>query len=167
MVTLAFTGHRGDKLGGIWLPSQGPDVVALLVDDLVRRALVSDGLTVISGMALGWDMLVAQAAVAASDFGAPVRVIGAVPFRGQDQRWPEASRRCWHALCDHLDEVVVVSDGGYSPATMQRRNEWMVDRCDRLVACWNGSPGGTANCVRYAEQVGKPVVNVYARYFGG
>lgn len=34
----------------------------------------------------------------------------------------------------------------------------MVDRCDRLIAVWDGSNGGTGNCVKYAKEVGKPIV---------
>lgn len=48
-------------------------------------------------------------------------------------------------------ELVVVCGGGYSPEKMQRRNAWMVDHCDFLLACWDGSPGGTGNCMAYAR----------------
>lgn len=49
----------------------------------------------------------------------------------------------------------------YSPAKMQKRNQYMVDHCDVLIALYNGDPkGGTANCVHYAEQVGKRIVMV-------
>ncbi|MFE7134392.1 hypothetical protein ACFVIM_26390 [Streptomyces sp. NPDC057638] len=38
---------------------------------------------------------------------------------------------------------------------------YIADRCDRLVAVWDGEPargvGGTADIVRYARQLGKPV----------
>ncbi len=40
----------------------------------------------------------------------------------------------------------------------QRRNEFMVDASDALAAFFDGSPGGTANCVRYARSVGRRVV---------
>ncbi len=40
---------------------------------------------------------------------------------------------------------------------MQVRNEYMVDRADLVLALWNGTPGGTGNCVRYARTRGVPV----------
>jgi uncharacterized phage-like protein YoqJ len=46
-------------------------------------------------------------------------------------------------------------------AKMQVRNEWMVDSSDGVVALWNGTAGGTANCVRYAEKVGRPIDNLW------
>lgn len=54
---------------------------------------------------------------------------------------------------------MVITHGAYSSAAMQVRNEWLADRCDALLALWDGSPGGTANCLRYFERAhpGKPV----------
>jgi uncharacterized phage-like protein YoqJ len=47
---------------------------------------------------------------------------------------------------------------------MQRRNEWMVDRADKLVALWDGSWGGTFNCIEYARKKGVPFDNLWARW---
>jgi uncharacterized phage-like protein YoqJ len=47
---------------------------------------------------------------------------------------------------------------------MQRRNEWMVERADVILALWNGSSGGTANCVAYARQRGSRIVNVWEAF---
>jgi uncharacterized phage-like protein YoqJ len=47
---------------------------------------------------------------------------------------------------------------------MQLRNIWMVDHADEVWAFWDGSKGGTANCVKYAERVNKPVRNLFTEY---
>ena len=33
--------------------------------------------------------------------------------------------------------------------------------CDLVLAFWDGSSGGTGNCVRYAGKVGKPIENLW------
>ena len=42
--------------------------------------------------------------------------------------------------------------------------QWVVQNCDVLVAAWDGVPsgrkGGTAQAVRYARLVGRPVVHL-------
>lgn len=43
---------------------------------------------------------------------------------------------------------------------LHARNHWMVDRAHLLVAVFDGSPGGTAECVRYAEQRAVPVLRL-------
>jgi len=41
---------------------------------------------------------------------------------------------------------------------MQKRNEYMVDNADIVIAVWDGTKGGTCNCVRYAKKLGKDIV---------
>lgn len=71
------------------------------------------------------------------------------------------SQAAFGFLMQRAAQVVIVSSGGYGVEKMQVRNEWMVDHCDLLVALWDGSSGGTGNCVRYARRVGRPTVNLW------
>lgn len=148
------TGHRPNKVGGYskeaqsklyylakgWLADNRPDKV-------------------ISGMALGWDQALANAA-----YVLDIPYIAAVPFAGQQQAWPEESREFFDKLLGHAEEIVIVSAGNYAPWKMQVRNEWMVDHCDTVLALWDGSAGGTGNCIKYANKVGKPIVNLWEIY---
>jgi uncharacterized phage-like protein YoqJ len=141
-VIVAFTGHRPDKLGGY-----GPSLLQDRVRAAVRGTLgVWAASWAISGMALGLDQWAVEECV---KLGIPFTA--AVPFDGQESRWPDESQRHYRGLLGLARNVVVVSEGGYAAWKMQKRNEWMVDNCDRLLAVWDGSDGGTANCVRYAR----------------
>lgn len=54
---------------------------------------------------------------------------------------------------------VVVCSGGYAAFKMQKRNEYLVDHCDKLIAIYDGSLfGGTYNCVKYANSVSKQII---------
>lgn len=151
---VAVTGHRPDKLGG-YSQATLNKLVALAESELKRL----DALTVITGMALGWDQAVA---VAASNLGIPF--LASVPFDGQESRWPSSSQAFYKDVLSRAKAVVVVNPGTYQAWKMQARNVYMVDRCDKLLAMWNGTSGGTANCVRYAESVGKPIVNCWEQW---
>lgn len=148
---LAATGHRPDKLGGY-----GQDVSTKL--RAVAAAVIQQHrpFGVISGMALGWDTAWAEAAL---DAGVPL--LAAVPFAGQESRWPQESQRRFRSILERAAKIVTVCDGGYAAWKMQRRNEYMVEHCSALVALWNGTTGGTGNCVAYAERVQKPIINVW------
>ena len=50
--------------------------------------------------------------------------------------------------------VKVVADH-YEADVMQKRNEYMVDHSDIVLAVWNGKKSGTENCIKYAEKMGK------------
>ena len=43
---------------------------------------------------------------------------------------------------------------------MQKRNEYMVDNSDYVIAVWNGKPSGTENTVKYANKKNKVVLLV-------
>lgn len=153
-VVAAGTGHRPDKLGGY-----SEAVTARLVD-LARAALLHyRPEKVISGMALGWDTALALAAL---ELGIPL--IAAIPFEGQEKAWPAVSQARYRDILSRATEIVIVSAGRYSGWKMQVRNEWMVDRCDILLALWDGSEGGTRNCLRYAERKGTQVSNLWVSW---
>lgn len=152
---VAFTGHRPDKLPnketGYKLPNPTYNFVCQQIEKTLQE-LKPD--KIISGMALGVDQWAANIAI---KLGIPF--IAAVPFQGQELAWPEASRKVFHKLLDRAAEVVIVSEGGYAAFKMQVRNEFMCNKCDKLLAIYNGDKtGGTANCVNYAKSIGKEIL---------
>lgn len=147
----AATGHRPDKLGGY-----GESAFYRLVALARLYFSLDEPSEAISGMALGWDQAFAMAAW---ELGIPF--IAAVPFEGQESKWPGVSRTMYLGLLAKASRIEIICPGDYSPAKMQTRNEWMVDRSTELTALWNGSEGGTANCLNYANKVGRKVVNLW------
>ncbi len=151
---IAGTGHRPNKLGGY-------DALAGLKVGLVALEYLKRERPhrVISGMALGWDQELATAALA---LGIPLWA--AIPFDGQEKAWPEESQEKYHDILQAAHSVTVVCEGGYAPWKMQKRNEWMVDKATKMAALWDGSAGGTANCIRYAQKMGKPIDNLWDEF---
>ena len=105
---------------------------------------------------MGVDTLAARAAYLE---GVPFYV--AVPFKGQESRWPAEAQARYRVMLENAEGITVVSEGGYSPAKMQSRNEFMVDRAHLVLAWWDGSPGGTANCLRYALDRGVTAIQLH------
>lgn len=48
----------------------------------------------------------------------------------------------------------------YKGYLMQKRNEYMVDNINELIAVWDGQSGGTANCVNYAKKKGIAITQI-------
>lgn len=154
---IAFTGHRPHKLGGYDPTNPKRVAVRAAIHDALQRAINKYGETheivAITGGALGVDQ---DAASIAHKLGLPFIV--AVPCQGQDSKWPAESKVRYAKMLSLASEVVMVHDGPYNNTCMDKRNEWMVDHCDALVAVWDGTSGGTANCVKYAKKMKKPIV---------
>lgn len=139
---IAGTGHRPNKLGGYSLNIR-LKLKYLAKDNLMRYKASK----VISGMALGWDTALAEAAL---ELNLPL--IAAIPFKGQELRWPKESQDLYNDILSKAREVKYISEEGFSSYKMQIRNEWMVNNCDLILALWNGDlSGGTYNCINYAK----------------
>lgn len=139
---LSITGHRPEKI---------PDEQA--VKEWLGVCLynaVSECVYV--GMASGVDLWTGLAAI---DLGIPV--IACKPWAGHKPRIADAE--AYEAVIEHAREVVNVhpSETYPGPWVYQKRNEYMVDRTDRLLAVWDYSSGGTCNCINYAIAVQTPI----------
>jgi len=147
---VAFTGHRPDKLGGYTLPNKTYIKVCQEIDKTLQELKPEK---VITGMALGVDQWAANIAV-----NLKIPFVAAVPFDKQESKWPESSQKIFNMLLKKAAEKIIVSPGGYSADKMQTRNQWMVDNCDVLIAVYDGSAGGTGNCVNYAQSIKKRII---------
>ena len=143
------TGHRPNKLGGYGASPTQQRVRAWLREQLNTYRARRYDLIAISGMALGVDQWFAWEA---NGLGIPFDAY--VPCDGQDSLWPTTSRTSYRELLWRARTVVQVSPGPFTPEKMQRRNEAMVQAAHAHLAVWNGSRGGTMNCIKYMRSIG-------------
>lgn len=157
---LALTGHRPgenkkkgtpDKLWGRNMNDPHYAEVKKQLADYCKKHHID---TIVSGMALGFDQLGAEVAL---DLG--LKLVAAVPCKGQEKLWPKDAQRKYHEILNKAYEVFYISNEEYDPSKsqMQDRNKWMIDNADEVFALFNGTPGGTKNAVDYAELIGKPI----------
>lgn len=149
---IAVTGHRPDKLGNEYdLIGKYSDFIRkkldIIIDDLKPEIMIS-------GMALGVDTIFALMAL-----DKKIQLIAAIPFEGQESKWIESSKTLYNEILgNNLTIKKYVCDPIYAIWKMQKRNEWMVDNCDILIGVWDGTNGGTANCIGYARKKGKKII---------
>lgn len=144
---IAITGHRPNKLWNDYdLVSPGMQAIKMTL----KRAIDKFNPTVIiSGMALGIDMMWAELAIEHQ-----LPLLACIPCLNQESKWPEKSQMRYRKILDYNQCTEVhVTKGSYTQACMQKRNEYMVEHCNLLLAVWDGTSGGTANCVYYARSV--------------
>jgi uncharacterized phage-like protein YoqJ len=148
-MNLAVTGHRPPKIGGYNTNSTLRHKVREAIKQKIELIKPDYG---ISGMALGVDQDFAQICI---DLKIPF--IAAIPFTGQESVWQQQDKDTYNKLLEQAHAKEIVSLGGYAAWKLQKRNEWMVHQCHELLAIWDGSSGGTANCVAFAEKVGRTI----------
>ncbi len=149
-LTCAFTGHRAEKLP--WGYNENDPRCRRLkrtLYDTLEAVYESGFHRFICGMAEGCDLYFCEAVLALREDHADVTLEAAVPFAGQAEHWGAALRQRYESLLARCDTVTVLQER-YSPGCMMKRNRYMVDRADLIIACYDGKSGGTLNTLRYA-----------------
>ncbi|MFE7817864.1 SLOG family protein [Priestia megaterium] len=160
-IRIALTGHRPSRLGGYDYYSPVNIAIAFkLREHLLSHIKQGKKIIAIGGMALGADTIFALVALKLKKQGFPVQFEAAIPCMNHEKKWPKESQEMWHSIVDQADFVTYTSTMYYQPYLMQVRNEYMVNSCDELIAIFDGSKGGTANCVNYAKKKEKKIIEV-------
>lgn len=163
-MVIGVTGHRPEKLGGNYYEVNDPkniEIIRLMMQFILNKAGYNPmtgrfgvyQIKLITGMALGADMIFAETALLLKSMY-PNRFIleCAIPCYNHTSRWNNGdSIKRYNEILEKADIVKTVSERNYDDYVMQIRNEYIVDNSDILLAIWNGSKGGTKNCIDYAK----------------
>ena len=158
MKTCAFTGHRPQNLP---FGFNEEDERCINLKKVLREQIINlienEGVThFISGMAIGVDMYAAEIVLGLKASYPGITLESAIPCENQAAKWSEALRDRYFDIASKCDKETLIQTY-YTPDCMDKRNRYMVDHADVLIAVWDGSPSGTGKTVRYAHQQGKSV----------
>lgn len=151
MTTCCFTGHRIISNAET---KRLKETLSCVIDDLISQGVTR----FISGGALGFDTLVAEALIEKKKEKDIFMEI-AVPCKGQEQRWKTHQKQQYYHILECADKVTVLFEK-YVVGCMNARNAYMVDNSEVIVAYYRGRSGGTQNTYLYAEESGKKIINL-------
>ena len=170
--TIAFTGRRPKDLCGYNYNSYRTFVKQLtgILDNLNQQGYSR----FVSGGAQGFDQLAFWAVNCLKREHTDRRIdnVVYVPFRGQENRWAKTgdfSQADYQKMLRFATETIYLSEGltdyGQIVNALHSRNHAMIDDCDLLVALYPSddfmtSKGGTAEAMRYARSVSKPILQI-------
>lgn len=146
-----FTGHRPEKL------RLSETEVKKALAEAISNAYADGFRTFISGMARGVDIWAAEIVLEYKSLHPDIHLICALPHPGFETRWKAEWQKHYNAILAQADLVKTVCDA-YNLGAYQQRNEWMVDHSARVIAIYNGEPGGTRNTIIYAKEQGVSIV---------
>jgi len=152
------TGHRPPKLGG-YAPCEKHRAIRRHMRDTLLRLKAEHGdVTIYSGGANGIDQFWMEVG-----HHLEIPVVAILPFPSFDKLWPVSGRKHLRNLLDKCVEVrythsdAEITDKSSAIQAMLDRDIDLVNACDELVAYWNGTKGGTAHTVGFAQKAGKPI----------
>jgi len=147
-----FTGHRPNKLP--WGYSEKGIRFFFFRRKLRKTILnaINDGYDYfISGMALGIDMLCADLILELKKGHPNIKLECAIPCLNQTAKWNDESKVSYDNILKLADKITYVSNCNYYNGCMAKRNKFMVDNSDMLIAVFNGSEGGTKQTIEMAK----------------
>lgn len=151
--TCCFTGHRPGKL------IAGETEIRAWLRAQIALAATSGFNTFICGMADGVDVWAALEVLAAKENNPEIRLVSAVPFRSMDRSRYCGDTSLFNRIINKSDCVHYLYER-YVRGCFWDRDKWMVDHAKRVIAVFNGSKGGTAFTLEYAQNKGKEIVMV-------
>lgn len=144
--TCCVTGHRD-------IPAERIDHIKTSLEYEVDRA-ISDGFTCfLSGFADGADLLFAGIVAERIAKNPTLKLIAAIPYRRRLDTLQKSGRT--KALIDLCAEIYIAAEE-YHPSVYAKRNRYMVERSDRVIAVYDGrEKGGTVGTIRLAHTLKK------------
>jgi uncharacterized phage-like protein YoqJ len=149
-MNLGITGHRPNKLGGYdpYTSLCGP-LQAKMETFFSWKAPER----IISGMALGTDQWAVAVALRLG-----IKVTALIPCKDQEKLWPASAQAEYWKLLKDIEqdggEIRYVSERPYDKRCMHNRNQEIVINSSEMLAIWDGTRGGTRDCIRLAKLKG-------------
>jgi uncharacterized phage-like protein YoqJ len=146
-----FTGYRPQKLS--YLKEESSEAYQRLYRLLTKqiRAAIDEGYDYfISGFAEGVDLIAAEIVLHLKNDGFDIQLEAALPAMNQSEYWDDYQKGIYFVLLDKADFRKCV-DHKMTKYSCLKRDEYMVDQADLVIAVFDGKKGGTAYTLNYAK----------------
>ena len=155
MDVCGFTGYRFSKLP-YKREETHPDCIALkhALREEIDRMLLQGTRHFICGGAQGVDTFAAEIILSFLAAYPDIYLEIAVPYVEQAQNWRQEDQLRYHRILEAAQRITYVQIAKTSRA-MYHRNQYIVDHADRMIAVYDGKPGGTKNTILYAKKMNK------------
>ena len=155
----AFTGHRPQSLPFNFAEDDNKyrrlkEIMREIIVDLIENKGVT---RFISGMAVGVDMLASEIVLEEKKGYPEIQLECALPCETQSIRWRVDQQERYYQILATCDKTTMLQHA-YTKDCMKKRNYYMVDNADYIVAVWNGRPSGTGSTVQYALKREKKII---------
>ncbi len=158
MKTCCFTGSRPESFP--WREDEDdPRCLELKRQIFVAVSeLVGNGyFRFISGMARGADIFCAEAVIELMGEMEGITLECAIPCPEQARSWSKFWKARRESVMSKADKVVTLCPH-YTDFCMAKRNEYMVENSDFVLAVWGGQTyGGTYGTIQKARKADKPL----------
>lgn len=155
--TCCFTGHRPNHLPwGEQEDSFAALTCKMRLAEEIERAWQEGYRHFLCGVAQGADLMFAEGVLACQMVHPDVKLIAAIPCSDQTNGWKKEQIARYQSILAAIGaENCILIQQEWTKGCMLRRDRYMVNQSQRIIALYNGtSRGGTKYTLGYAMQQG-------------
>lgn len=157
MTTCMFTGHRPQNLPfGYNEKDERCLNLKKYLKELILEKIKNGTTRFLTGMALGVDIYAAEIILSLRKDFPKITLEAIIPCSNQSYKWSEKQIENYNLILKQCNKVIVLQEA-YTPDCMFKRNRYMVDQSDCVIAVWDGSSSGTSQTVKYALEKNIPI----------
>ena len=155
-LSVAFSGHR-------LVPRVLRKQVKNLLLKEIENAYNMGYRYFLCGMAMGFDLMAAEAALSLKSRLKELKLIAVIPHPDQTKLWDEKDKELYDKIYKKVNRRILLSEN-FSRDSLLKRNDYLLLHSTVLIAFYNGNKrGGTYYTYRRAVKQGKIVINLYDR----
>lgn len=155
-LSVAFSGHRV-------VPNIHRKQVKKLLRVEIEKAYNMGYRYFYCGMAKGFDLLAAEAALSLQSKLTQLKVIAVIPHLEQSALWAEQEQLMYDNILKRVSKRIILSQHYYQGCLL-KRNDYLVAHCNFLITFYNGNRrGGTYYTYRRALKYGMKAINIFER----
>ena len=136
-----FTGHR----------EVGEDLNLQKLQESIDLCISRGAEEFYCGMAKGFDLLAAEEIIKRKNEGKKVKLIACIPYKKQASAYSEENKKRYEELLQKADKIELLNEE-YRPYCLLKRDEFMVEQAEVMIAYCNKEKGGTAYTVKYFKR---------------
>ena len=166
---IGFTGHRPKKVFYKHDKAYTQECFELLYDfveytifdynnEKLSKYIFAERNLYNTGGALGYDTAIAQHILDTKN-----TLDLYLPYKSYGSNWYSNNDRIRLEKHKHqANKVIYINENNtFCTSIMYERNKHIVDNSDVIIALWDGSKSGTKQCVDYAREQSKKVINIW------
>ena len=166
--TPCITGHRPQSLSTIDDKTENLAYLTLInkIENIIMILILKENVThFISGMARGVDTWCAERVLNLKKKGFDITLECAIPCETQTIYWNKKDQKRYHDIVLQCDKITMVQNE-YTRDCFMKRNKYLVDNTDFVIAVWNGQKsGGTYQTIEYARSKERPIILINPNKF--
>lgn len=138
------------------LSAMKEEVIKPMLEKEISKAIIDGYTTFITGMSPGVDIWAAEIVLQSKTPVRPLKLICAIPYKEYGKTRDYNYNLSYKRIICQADLVKEIFPR-YSTFCYKKRNEWMVDHSNRIIAFYNGTEDGTKEIINYASKSGLEV----------